>query len=165
MGKGARNRRGRKTLADVKSDWTASLAKHQVEFVGPMTIGGEQLDAYSCGGKGGTLQLVPSIWDSMPANVLAAILARRVANLTGRCPSCDAVVDVTSKRRLECAHEPRCTASNEGMRAEVERSGIESKRLYSGRRLLDSDPTSRILDGRKLIVVGSPEEITLRLVM
>lgn len=67
-------------------------------------------DLYMRGGRGGTAFLIMGLWTGMPPDLLAAVRARRAASVTGRCPVCDAAVEVGTGTMV---HGRRCPVTNE----------------------------------------------------
>lgn len=78
--------------ADVTAAHAQSLDPTRPwEFVGHI----DNDDAYLSGPRpGGVLSMVPGIWSGMPDELLVAMRARRKASSTGRCPNCDACVEL-----------------------------------------------------------------------
>ncbi len=68
-------------------------------------------DVYNRGPElGGVLFFIPGLWTGMPSELLASVRARRTCSVTGRCPSCDACVQLTTGR---FAHEPQCHVADD----------------------------------------------------
>lgn len=103
MSAAARQFRRRRTLRALKES-----RKLPAEYVGHDPAFGEIWR------RGKVLHVVPPIRDSMPAALKEAIVRRRTASLTGRCP-CGARMRITSEHRAVCEHEADCTADNESL--------------------------------------------------
>lgn len=96
------------TLADAIGKAAKALdTSEPLEFV--RHVGDS--DAYVRGPRpGGYLFVLPGIWTGMPADLLAAMRLRRKANVTGRCPRCDACVQPATGTWV---HERRCPVADD----------------------------------------------------
>ena len=91
--------------------------------------------------------IVPGLWSGLPADVLDAVIARRVADLTGECPICGGC----SSASEQFWHEYECPATNERLSPALQDFRPEDL----GERLVDPTPRAGPFDpdGRRLVVV------------
>lgn len=88
--------------------------------------------------------VIPALWSKFSANLIYALLVRRISNLNFRCPLCDACGDgATGHFR----HEDDCVATDVLIRGTKE---VRKKMKDLGYRLYDPDPASPILENRLL---------------
>lgn len=92
------------SLADA-----VAKAAHAFDSVEPLRfvrhVGDD--DLYS---RGSVAFVLPGIWTKMPPDLLALMRARRSCSAFGRCPSCDACIDLASG---VWAHEYKCPISDD----------------------------------------------------
>lgn len=108
--------------------------------------------------RGAVLLVVPGLWSRMHPELLAALVIRRTANLTGTCPSCGTVAHLgggpgavaddsgSGARSQQFAHAGDCPATDDHLREALRRFGG----LGEGHRLYDPDPGSMRVEGREL---------------
>jgi hypothetical protein len=120
------------------ADTSALLSRGFDSASGPLTflnhVGND--DVYHRGPQpGGIIFAIPGLWDSMPADLLAALRARRHASVTGRCPRCDGVAELA---RSGIAHENGCHAIDDEIRPLLEAWGRRVGRYACGRRITEN---------------------------
>lgn len=94
-------------------------------------------DVYHRGsGTGGALLVIPGLWDTMPEALFAALRSRRRANVTGRCPQCDAAVDIMG---AAMHHDSDCIVGDEHLRPAIEAWVWQVGAYARGRRIVE-DP-------------------------
>jgi hypothetical protein len=104
----------------------------------PLTLAKKfpDVDVYQRGDDPDDVLLVPALWSGMPDSLLATMRARRSCSATGRCPVCDATVDLAEKA---VDHEPGCAVADEKVQPVLERWTRQVGMFARGRRITE-DP-------------------------
>jgi hypothetical protein len=125
-----------KTLADTIATAARSMGSREpLTFVGHL---GDD-DAYRRDpARGGTLYVLMGIWSTMPPRLLAAVRARRVTSITGRCPLCACCVDLATGTY---EHEQGCPVATELLGRMMRRWARRVGKYGRGRRLVEDPPT------------------------
>lgn len=79
---------------------------------------------------------IPGLWTSMPTNLISALRARRRASVTGRCPDCDGVAELTTGAVW---HESRCAVSDDHLAPQLT-NWSRAVGLYARGRRIVEDP-------------------------
>lgn len=108
-------------------------------IAGPLTflkhVGSD--DIYHRGPEeGGIIIVVPGLWTSMPDDLLAALRSRRRASATGRCPECEAVVNIAA---AAVHHEDYCVVSDDNLVPAIT-AWARNVGLYARGRRIVEDP-------------------------
>ena len=120
------------------ADRTAAASRAFDSSAGPLTflkhIGSD--DVYHRGPEqGGAIFAIPGMWETMPPNLLAALRARRRANVTGRCPACGAAVDAGSGT---IRHESFCAAGDDRLQPALDAWSRRVGSYARGRRIVEN---------------------------